>query len=79
MTFVPADNPRSIPVEFIPAIATLFGSGTPGDIETANIVEHPLQRSAILKSIPLDAEIETSAEDVDRTKAAQRTGNEPEV
>ncbi len=73
------DNPRSIPVEFIPAIATLFVSGTPQDIEVANIVEHPHQPSTILKPIPLDAEMQAAAEDVVRAKATQQREIEPEV
>jgi hypothetical protein len=74
-----ADDPRSIPVEYIPAVATIVASVERGDIETAEReIERVDDRPAISSPAVSDLELEAVSEDLVTNEAIRTSEIEPE-
>jgi hypothetical protein len=74
------DKPRSIPIEFIPAVATIVGSAERGNLESAeNEIERVGSSRAISGTMPLGLEADMSEENFSQAKKDPRRAVEPEV
>ena len=75
-----ADDPRSIPVECIPAVATIVASVERGDMEAAGReIERVDDLRAISSSTAPDLEAEADSEDSATDKATRKSEIEPEA
>jgi hypothetical protein len=73
------DNPRSIPIEFIPALATIVGSAERGDIEAAELkFERADEPPAISSSTAPGLEAEVASEGSATDNVIRKGEIEPE-